>query len=108
MLAPQTIVADRVTFRLRSIDRFYLNLYQPLLQTAEKLRAFLCGVRRQPIASPALFGQVTRDFIARAERFAADQAMEIVAFPHGAGKEDTADAYFARVPERQGVISLAR
>ncbi len=53
MLAPQTIVADRVTFRPRSIECLYLNYYQPLLQTAEQLRAFLCGVRRQPIASPS-------------------------------------------------------
>ncbi len=106
MLAPQTIVADRVSFRLRSIDRLYLNLYQPLLQTTEQLRAFLCGVRGYPIASPALFGQIGRDFIARAERFAAMEGIDIVAFPHGADKEDIADAYFARAPKRQGVIFI--
>jgi hypothetical protein len=106
MLAPQAIVADRVTIRLRSIDRLYLNLYQPLLQTPEQLRSFLCGVRGYPIASPALFGQIGRDFVARVERFAATEGIEIVAFPHGADKEDIADAYFARVPERQGVIFI--
>jgi hypothetical protein len=58
-------------FRLRSIDRLYLNLYQPLLQTPVQLRAFLCGVRGYPIPSPALFGQITRDCSARVERFAA-------------------------------------
>jgi len=106
MLAPQAILADRVAFRLRSLDRLYLNLYQPRLQTSEQLRAFLCGVRGYPIASPALFGQIGRDFSARVERFAATEGVELVAFPRGADKEDIADGYFARRPERQGVIFI--
>ncbi len=106
MPAPSDILADRVTFRLRSIDRLYLNLYQPLLQTPAQLYRFLCSVRGQPLASPALFGQMTRDFAARVERFAAEQGIEIVAFPRGADKEDIADGYFARAPGREGVIFI--
>ncbi len=106
MLAPDAILADRVTFRLRSIDRLYLNLYQPLLQTPGQLYRFLCTVRGHPLPSPALFGQMTRDFAARVERFAAEQGIEIVAFPRGADKEDIADAYFAKVPAREGVIFI--
>lgn len=106
MLAPDAILADRVTFRLRSIDRLYLNLYQPLLQTPGQLYRFLCTVRGQPLPSPALFGQMTRDFEARVERFATEQGIEIVAFPRGADKEDIADGYFAKVPEREGVIFI--
>jgi hypothetical protein len=104
--APSSILADRVTFRLRSIDRLYLNLYQPLLQTPGLIRAFLCHVRGAPIPSPALFGQMGRDFTERVERFAAEEGIEIVAFPRGADKEDIADRYFARAPEREGVLFI--
>lgn len=106
MLAPDAILADRVTFRLRSIDRLYLNLYQPLLQTPGQLYRFLCTVRGYPLPSPALFGQMTRDFAARVERFAAEQGIAIVSFPRGADKEDIADTYFAKVPAREGVIFI--
>ncbi len=106
MLAPSAILAERVTFRLRSIDRLYLNLYQPLLQTPGQLYRFLCTVRGQPLPSPALFGQMTRDLQARVERFAAEQQVPVVAFPRGADKEDIADAYFAKAPAREGVIFI--
>lgn len=106
MLAPSDILADRVTFHLRSIDRLYLNLYQPLLQTPGQLYRFLCTVRGHKLASPALFGQMSRDFEARVERFAAAQGIPIVVFPRGADKEDLADGYFARAPEREGVIFI--
>lgn len=106
MLAPNDILSEGVSFRLRSIDRLYLNLYQPLLQTPGQLYRFLCTVRGQPFASPALFGQMTRDFEARVERFAVNVGVPIVSFPRGADKEDIADAYFARAPEREGVIFI--
>jgi len=86
VLAPDAILADRVTFRLRSVDRVYLNLYQPLLQTPGQLYRFLCEVRGHKLPSPALFGQMTRDLEARVERFAAEQGVPIVAFPRGADK----------------------
>jgi len=106
VLAPDAILADRVTFRLRSIDRLYLNLYQPLLQTPGQLYRFLCEVRGNKLPSPALFGQMTRDFEARVERFAREQGAQVVAFPRGADKEDIADRYFARSPAREGVIFI--
>lgn len=106
MPAPSDILRDGVTFHLRSIDRLYLNLYQPRLQTPDQVRAFLCEVRGQPLPSPALFGQMTRDFVARVERYAAEHKVPIVAFPRGADKEDIADAYFARARGRDGVVFI--
>ncbi len=106
MPAPSDILRDGVTFHLRSIDRLYLDLYQPRLQTPGQVRAFLCGVRDQPLPSPALFGQMTRDFVARVERYAAEHQVPVVAFPRGADKEDIADGYFARAPVREGVILI--
>jgi hypothetical protein len=101
---PTSILAERVTFRLRSLDRLYLNLYLPRLQTPGQVATFLHDVRGYPLPSPALFGQMTRDFAQRVERYAAAHDVPLVRFPRGVRKEEIADDYFGRAPERQGVI----
>lgn len=63
MPAPSDILTHRVTFRLRSIDRLYLNLCQPLLQTSEQHYRFLCT--GQPLPSPPSSARRTRDLEAR-------------------------------------------
>lgn len=106
MPAPDAILADRVTFRLRSIDRLYLNLYLPTLQTAGQLRHFLRDVRGYPIPSPALFGQITREWVARIERLATAEGIPLVHFERGERKEDRVRPLFERAGEREGLVCI--
>ncbi len=106
MPAPLDILADRVTFRLRSLDRLFLNLYLPTLQTAGQLNHFLRNVRGYPIPSPALFGQMTREWVAHIERLAADAGIPLIRFERGERKEDRVRPLFERAAEQEGLVCI--
>lgn len=68
-------------------DRLYLNGYVPQLQHGPGLVGFLCQHRGQPIASPALLGQITGKFVAEVKSFAAQQAIPLFHF----GRKESKD-----------------
>jgi hypothetical protein len=56
------LIKDHVTLEVRCLDRPYLNAYVPRLQSAGGVIDFLGRACGQKIASPAIFGQITRAF----------------------------------------------
>ena len=74
------LLEGHITLELDSIDRLYLNGYVPRLQHGPGLVGFLCQHRGQPIASPALLGQITGKFVAELKSFAAQQAIPLFHF----------------------------
>jgi len=106
--AASSILTDRVSFRLRSFDRLYLNLYLPLLQTSGQVAHFLRDVRGNFLPSPALFGAMTRDFVARIERYAVAHGLEPIRFQRGERKEERIAPLFAAAERegRGGVVAI--
>jgi hypothetical protein len=102
----EKILAERVEFQVESIDRMYLNLYVPRVQHPNGVLQFLLGHRRQQIASPALLGQMTRDFVADVNAFADKEGIPVVAFPKGERKEDIAKKEFAAFEGEEGVVFI--
>ena len=74
------LLEGHITLELESIDRLYLNGYVPQLQHGAGLVQFFCQHRGQPIASPALLGQITGKFVAEVESFATQQAIPLFHF----------------------------
>ena len=67
MSLPQSVadILDRhVTFQLECIDRMYLNVYVPWLQTEQGVVQFFRGHRGQPLPSAALMSPISRSFVA--------------------------------------------
>ena len=64
------LLEGHISLELESIDRIYLNGYVPQLQHGAGLVGFLSQQRGQPIASPALLGQITGKFVAEVKAFA--------------------------------------
>lgn len=108
MPAASSILTDRVSLRLRSFDRLYLNLYLPLLQSSGQVAHFLRDVRGNFLPSPALFGAMTRDFVAGIERYAAAQGLEPIRFARGERKEERIAPLFAAAERdgRTGVVAI--
>jgi len=96
-----TLLDERVALEVESIDRLYLNGYIPTLQTPGQLLHFLVKHRGNPIASPALLGQMTRQWVAAVERFASEGDIPIVRFQRGQRKEEVARPFLAAA-EREG------
>src|SRR5215831_7253090 len=67
MTLPRTVadvLSRHVTFEIESIDRMYLNVYQPKLQYTAGAAAFFVGHRGFSYASSALMAQMTETFVA--------------------------------------------
>lgn len=74
------VLNDHVTLEIESIDRMYLNLYQPRLQHAGGVVGFFRSHRGMPIASSALMAPMTRDFVAAIHRFVDAEDVPLVDF----------------------------
>jgi hypothetical protein len=95
-----SLLRDRVTLRVRSVDRLFLQAYVPRLMTAHQVVRFLLD-RGFSIPSPALLARQGRAYVAAIDRFAATHGVPVVRFARGERKEDVARPYLQRA-EREG------
>src|SRR5712691_12709359 len=87
MPTANTILDAHTTLHLRSLDRLYLNAYVPQLQRPPLVRHFLEHTG-SPIASPALFEQRTRQFVAELPRYAEHHGAPWLALKRHERKEE--------------------
>ena len=92
MATIRSLLRDRVSLRVRSVDRIYLQAYVPRLMSEGMLIRFLLD-RGAVIPSPALLGQIGARYVEAIERFAACNSIPIVRFCRGESKEEVARAY---------------
>jgi len=111
MTLPRTVaevIADHVVFAVESIDRLYLNVYQPKLAYAQGLVGYVHRRLGQPIASTALLAAKTRAFDAAVHRFARREGVPWVDFKKGQRKDDVMHEYLARFDRKEGVLFVGR
>ena len=100
MATIRSLLRDRVTLQVRSVDRLFLHAYVPKLMSEGQLVRFLLD-RGFPIPSPALLGRIGRGYVQAIERFVEENAIPVVRFGKGVSKEELARPYFERA-EREG------
>src|SRR5438132_13264514 len=98
------LLEGHVTLQLESIDRLYLNGYVARLQYGAGLVEFLCQHRGQPIASPALLGQITGKFVAAVKSFAAREEVPLFHFERNESKDQRAHKVRRERPVRDAVV----
>jgi hypothetical protein len=89
MTIPRTVsqvLKNHTTFELEGIDRMYLNVYVPRLQTEKGVAHFFRFHRGHRFASCALMDPMTKDFIRRLERFAQQHDIPVITFAKGQRK----------------------
>jgi len=57
------LLGNKVVLDLEGIDRLYLNLYQPMLQTGGGVVTFFKGHRGAKVASTTLMSPMSHDFV---------------------------------------------
>jgi hypothetical protein len=102
------VLRDHVTLEVEGIDRLYLNVYQPKLQSAKQAACFFRYHRGQPVASSSLMGVMTNDFLRQVEAYVALHDIPVVSFQKGQRKDDVAAEYRARFPAAEGVLFLGK
>ena len=77
------ILNHHVKLSVEGIDRMYLNVYVPWLQTEQGVVQFFRGHRGQPLPSAALMSPISRSFVAKLEGFVAQHEIPLVQFRRG-------------------------
>lgn len=102
------IISNHVSFELESIDRLYLNLYVPRLQSERQVASFCRYHLGKPYASSALLQPKTRQFVNSMEGFVACRQIPLVEFRKGQRKDDTAAQYLAGFTEPEGILFVGK
>lgn len=102
------VIQNHVTLEVEGIDRMYLNVYQPKLQTEKQAACFFRYHRGQPVASSSLMGVMTNEFLRRVDAFVAHYDIPVVPFRKGQRKDDVAAEYRARFSGTEGVLFLGK
>src|SRR5208282_6474521 len=102
------VIKEHVVLEVEGIDRMYLNVYQPRLQTEKQAACFFRYHRGLPVASSALMGVVTREFLRQVDDFVAKNSIPVVAFRKGERKDDVAAEYRAGFTGNEGVLFLGK
>lgn len=102
------VLSEHVTLELEAIDRMYLNLYVPILQSERGISHFFREHRGHRFASSALMAPMTRSFVASIECFAEEEGIEVVAFRKGERKDDVAQQYLHKFGQDEGVLFIGK
>jgi hypothetical protein len=102
------IIREHVTLEVESIDRMYLNVYQPQLQRDLGVVGFFRHHRGQPFASSSLMASMTRTFVASIESFAKTRKIPVITFQKGQRKDDIAAGYRAQFKQAEGVVFIGK
>ena len=102
------VLDDHVVFEVESIDRMYLNVWQPRLAYGGGVQGFFVGHRGYHYASTALMDPMTKAFVADIHGFVAARGLELVSFAKGQRKDDIAQEFLARFTDEEGVLFVGR
>ena len=111
MTLPRTmadVLSDHVLFEVESVDRMYLNVYQPKLQYGGGVSAFFVGHRGHKYASSVLMAPITETFVANIHHFIAARGLDLLSFGKGEDKDAIAHRYLADFPGTDGVLFAGR
>jgi hypothetical protein len=102
------VLKQHVTLEVESIDRMYLNVYQPRLQTDRGVAAFFRFHRGHAFASSALMNPMSKDFIAAAEHFVTKEGIPLITFTKRQRKDDVVQEYRSRFRGTEGIVVVGK
>jgi hypothetical protein len=97
-----------VTLEVEGIDRMYLNVYQPRLQTDRGVAAFFRFHRGETFASSALMNPMSKSFIAAVDTFVKKEQVPLITFTKGQRKDDITQAYRNRFNGVEGIVVVGK
>jgi hypothetical protein len=111
MTLPRTVsdvISRHVTLEVECIDRMYLNVYQPRLQSPAQVAAFFRYHRGDLFASSAVMSPISKAFIDAVEKFVHERKVPFVTFTKGQRKDDVAREHLTKFKDREGVLFVGK
>ena len=102
------ILNDHVKLSVEGIDRMYLNVYVPWLQTEQGIVRFFRNHRGQPLPSAALMTPMSRRFVAALDGFVAKHGLALVQFRKGQRKDEVMAEHLRKFRKDEGVVFVGK
>lgn len=102
------VIAQHVTLELESLDRVYLNVYQPRLQTPRAVFHFLREHHGAGAVSSRKMKAISERFIEGVQAYAQRHGVELLSFEKGQRKEELAAEHLARFTGHEGVLFIGK
>jgi hypothetical protein len=102
------VLKSHVTLEVEGIDRMYLNVYQPRLQTERGVASFFRFHRGELFASSALMNPMSKSFIAAVDRFVRREQVPLITFTKGQRKDDVTQEYRLRFSKSEGIVVVGK
>src|SRR5436309_12557263 len=102
------ILKGHVTLEVESIDRMYLNVYMPKLQTEAGVVCFCKKHRGALFASSALMEPMSAALRRDIDGFVDRNKVPVIPFAKGQRKDDLAKEYLAKSDGREGVLFVGK
>jgi hypothetical protein len=102
------VLKSHVTLEVEGIDRMYLNVYQPRLQTDRGVASFFRFHRGELFASSALMNPMSKSFIAAVDRFVKREQVPLITFTKGQRKDDVTQEYRSRFSKPEGIVVVGK
>ena len=102
------ILGRHVKLAVEGIDRMYLNVYVPRLQSERGVVGFFREHRGQPLPSAALMSPMSRNFVARLESFVARHGIPLVQFRKGERKDAVMAEHLRKFHRTEGVVFVGK
>jgi hypothetical protein len=102
------VLRKHVTLEVEGIDRMYLNVYQPKLQTERQAACFFRYQRGQRVASSVPMGVMTNEFLRQVDIFVEEHHIPVVPFHKKQRKDDVAKEYRASFAGTEGILFLGK
>ena len=102
------VLDDHAVFEVESIDRMYLNVWQPRLAYGGGVQGFFVGHRGYHYASTALMDPMTKAFVADIHGFVAARGLELVQLREGSAQGRPRAEFLAGFTDDEGVLFVGR
>jgi hypothetical protein len=102
------VLSDHVVLEVEGIDRMYLNVYVPHLQTVGAVVGYLRGHRGQRFASTAAVAPMTEAFVSNIEEFVRREGVDLVTFEKRQRKDDVTQQYLRHFEGTEGVLYVGK
>jgi hypothetical protein len=99
---------DHVVLELEAIDRMYLNVYVPHLQTVGAVVGYLHVHHGQRFASTSAVVPMTEAFLRKIEQFVDDEGVDLVAFEKNQRKDNVTQKYLRSFHKTEGVLYVGK
>jgi len=102
------VLRDHVVLELEAIDRMYLNVYVPHLQTVGAVVGYLHVHHGQRFASTSAVVPMTEAFLRKIEQFVDDEGVDLVAFEKNQRKDNVTQKYLRSFHKTEGVLYVGK